>query len=118
MFPVTGNQQNTVTIKMQGSRGRDFTAAYKEAGISRKSATGYTWHHNDDFNPITGTCTMVLVRTEGRHKYESHTGAVKQFQDLMGHKYDTRAAVVESQSQGWLMGRKPSEKKNSYQKTS
>ncbi|WP_368317950.1 phage integrase SAM-like domain-containing protein [Odoribacter splanchnicus] len=75
-------------------------------------------HHNDDFNPITGTCTMVLVRTEGRHKYESHTGAVKQFQDLMGHKYDTRAAVVESQSQGWLMGRKPSEKKNSYQKTS
>ena len=121
LFPVTGNQQNMVTIKMQGSRGRDFTAAYKEAGISRKSATGYTWHHNDDFNPIKGTCTMVLVRTEGRHKYESHTGAVKQFQNFMnkavkGSKYDSREAVIFAQKRGWLTGRKPSTKKTAYQK--
>lgn len=118
LFSVTGNQKNTVTIKMQGSRGRDFTAAYKAAGISRKAAAGYTWHHNDDFNPVTGTCTMQLVKADGRHKHEGHTGAVKQFQDSMGHKYDTRAAVAESQSQGWLTGRKPSEKRKSYQKTS
>ena len=33
LFPVTGNQKNIVEITMQGSRGRDFSAAYKAAGI-------------------------------------------------------------------------------------
>ena len=118
LYPATGNQKNSVTITMQGSRGRDFTEAFKKAGISRKDATEYTWHHNDDFDPSTGTCTMVLVRTNGRHKYESHTGAVKQFQDTFGVKYNTPEAVKESQDQGWLTGRKPSEKKKTYKKTS
>ena len=121
LFPVTGDQKNTVEITMQGSRGRDFTAAYNKADISRKDATGYTWHHNDDFNPETGTCTMVLVRTNGRHKQEGHTGAVKQFQEYMGvsnnsttSKYGSREAVLLSQKRGWLTGRKPSEKKPGY----
>ncbi|WP_072033912.1 RHS repeat-associated core domain-containing protein [Citrobacter europaeus] len=38
LFPVGPGQRHTVTITMQGSRGRDFTAAYKEAGISRSQA--------------------------------------------------------------------------------
>lgn len=121
LYPVTGNQKNSVTITMQGSRGRDFTEAFKKAGISRKDATGYTWHHNDDFDPTTGTCTMVLVRTEGRHKHENHTGAVKQFQNFMniavkGSKYGSKEAVIFAQKKGWLTGRKPSTKKTAYQK--
>ncbi len=64
LFPVTGNQKNIVSIQMQGSRGRDFTEAYKQAGLSKaqvKSIGKYTWHHLDDFDPVTGKGTMQLV---------------------------------------------------------
>ena len=49
LYPVTGSQRNIVEITLQGSRNRDFTEAYKLAGISEADATGYTWHHLDDF---------------------------------------------------------------------
>ena len=45
----------------QGSRGHDFTAAFKKAGIPRADAKGYTWHHVDDFDRKTGKTTMQLV---------------------------------------------------------
>ncbi len=64
LYPVTGGQQNVVSIPMQGSRGRDFTQAYKESGVNQADADGYTWHHVDDFNPDTGSSTMQLVSTD------------------------------------------------------
>ncbi|WP_395589453.1 RHS repeat domain-containing protein, partial [Pseudomonas sp. TR47] len=35
LFPTSGNQKNIVSIQLQGSRGRDFTEAFKEAGLTR-----------------------------------------------------------------------------------
>jgi hypothetical protein len=61
-----------IKIKLTGSRGVDFKLARKEAGL-RRTPKGYTWHHLDDFDPITGECTMQLVKTT-IHDAASHTG--------------------------------------------
>ncbi len=111
LFPVKGNQQHTVKITMQGSRGRDFTAAFKAAGISKADAAGYTWHHVDDFDPCTGETTMQLVKTDGDHK-QNHKGSVHQFEKEYGLKYDTKDSVKTSYKKGWLTGRVPSYLKN------
>jgi hypothetical protein len=104
---VTGGQSNIVEITMQGSRSRDFTAAYKEAGITKKAAAGYTWHHVDDFDPRTGKTTMQLVKTDGIHQSTSHKGSVSQFEKHFKVDYDTTASVARSQRKGWLTGRAP-----------
>ena len=107
LFPTTGGQRAIVEITMQGSRGRDFTAAYKEAGITKAQAKGYTWHHVDDFNPKTGKSTMQLVKTDGIHKTTSHKGSVSQFEKHFKVTYDSEKAVAISQKKGWLTGRAP-----------
>ena len=61
-YPVGPGQYNEVQIKMQGSRGRDFTLANEAAGIKGGVPEGYTWHHVDDFDPKTGRTTMQLVQ--------------------------------------------------------
>ncbi len=58
LYPVTGSQRNIVEITLQGASGRDFTEAYKLAGINEADAGQYTWHHLDDFDPETGKATM------------------------------------------------------------
>gem|GEM_PF-5374075 len=107
LFPVTGQQRNIVQITMQGSRGRDFTAAYKAAGIKSSQAKGYTWHHLDDFNPKTGTTTMQLVKTQGTHKAIPHSGSVSQFEKLFRVEYGTQDAIKRAFNRGWVTGRKP-----------
>ena len=107
LFPVSGVQRNIVEITMQGSRGRDFTAAYKEAGISKTQAKGYTWHHVDDFNPKTGKTTMQLVKTNGIHGKTSHKGSVNQFEKKFGVTYDDPRAIKIASKKGWLTGRAP-----------
>ena len=104
LFPVKGNQQHTVKITMQGSRGRDFTAAFKAAGISKADAAGYTWHHVDDFDPCTGETTMQLVKTDGAHK-QNHKGSVHQFEKKSGHVYGSREAILFSYLNGWTTTR-------------
>jgi hypothetical protein len=61
LFPSEGA---IVKIKMQGSRGRDFTEAFKKSGIDRKLADDYTWHHVADFDPTPGETTMQLIKTD------------------------------------------------------
>lgn len=63
LFPITGSQKNIVKIKLQGDRGADCTQAFKEAGIKKVDADGYTWHHVHDLNG-SGETTMQLVKTE------------------------------------------------------
>ena len=111
LFPVTGNQKNIVSIQMQGSRGRDFTEAYKQAGLSKaqvKSIGKYTWHHLDDFDPVTGKGTMQLVTQAAHEASLPHTGSVAQFEKHFGlpsGSYGTPEAVAISQDKGWLKGR-------------
>lgn len=49
-------------IKMSGDRDEDKRIANKIANLD-KTPPGYTWHHLDDFDPVTGECTMQLVET-------------------------------------------------------
>ena len=114
LFPVSGNQKNIVTIEMQGSRGRDFTEAYKQAGLREadvKAQGKYTWHHLDDFDPRTGKSTMQLVTRSAHEASLPHTGSVAQFEKHFGlpsGSYGGKDAVGISQSKGWLKGRAPS----------
>jgi len=107
LFPTTGGQSNIVEIQLQGTRSRDFTQAYKEAGIKASDADGYTWHHVHDFNSDTGTSTMQLVKTEVHEATIPHKGSAGQFADHFKVKYDSPEAVKKAQEKGWLKGRKP-----------
>jgi len=110
LFPVKGNQLNIVEITMQGARGRDFTEAFKLAGISKADATGYTWHHLNDFDPVSGKTTMQLVTTSAHEATFPHAGSVSQFEkhfNLPSQSYGSADAVAISHSKGWLKGRIP-----------
>ena len=109
-FPTTGSQRNIVTIKMQGRRTRDFTQAFKEAGIPKSAATGYTWHHVDDFNPKTGTTTMQLVKTSAHEASFPHGGSVTQFEKHFKVNYDKGEAVLAASKKGWLANKIPKNK--------
>jgi len=99
-YQVTGNQLNEVTIKMQGSRARDFAAANRLANIQGGTPRNYTWHHVN-FDPNTGNAKMQLVSTDA-HKSVRHRGSVADFQDHFGVKYGTPEAVKKAQ-ETWLV---------------
>ncbi|QYX50268.1 HNH endonuclease [Pseudomonas tussilaginis] len=111
LFPISGNQKNIVTIQLQGSRGRDFTEAFKQAGLTKaqvKRVGKYTWHHLDDFDPMTGKGTMQLITQSAHEASLPHTGSVAQFEKHFGLSsgaYGTSEAVAISQDKDWLKGR-------------
>lgn len=76
---------------MTGSRGKDFTRAFDQAKIPRRMRKtikkDYVWHHVDDFNPKTGTCTMQLIRKDAHIATYPHTGACAQYSKHHGVKY-------------------------------
>jgi hypothetical protein len=96
-YPVTGNQKSIVKIKMAGTRNStatiqgDFELANIKAGFNGKTAPKfidangneipYVWHHLDDFDPVTGECTMQLVRSDAHTgvKGMTHSGSVSQY---------------------------------------
>jgi hypothetical protein len=47
-----------------------------------------TWHHLDDFNPITGECTMQLVESSVHQglgvQGMAHSGSVAQWKSYYG----------------------------------
>jgi RHS repeat-associated protein len=101
LYPAGPGQENIVKIKMQGSRGRDFTEANKRAKLDG-TPSGYTWHHVDDFNPRTGTCTMQLVTTEAHEATFPHRGSVSQFEKKFGVKYSNKGGAVDvAREKGW-----------------
>ena len=111
LLPTNPGERNIVKIKLQGSRSRDFTQAYKEAGISGSRRADvdakYTWHHLDDFDPVTGESSMQLVETRAHQKNTPHRGSADQFAKHFGVKYDSNDAIRQAQSRGWLAGRAP-----------
>jgi A nuclease of the HNH/ENDO VII superfamily with conserved WHH len=79
-----------VRIEMQGTRGKDFTEAFKQLGIKDSDALKYTWHHMDDFEYINGKayCTMQLVESAAHGGIDgmAHSGAVAQWKAFFGTK--------------------------------
>jgi RHS repeat-associated protein len=96
-----GIGKNTVTIILTGDRSSDFTRAFKESGISKTDAVGYTWHHVADFNPATGESTMQLIKTSTHEANLPHKGSAGQFADYFGVQYDTYEAKLKAYEQGW-----------------
>ena len=110
LYPITGSQRNIVTIKIQGSRSRDFTQAYKEAGIPKSAKHLYTWHHVDDFDPKTGNTTMQLVRKPAHQATYPHGGSVAQYEKHFKVKYDSSESVLAASKKGWLANKIPNSK--------
>lgn len=99
-YPVARGQYNEVVIKMQGSRGRDFTLANRAAGIKGGTPNGYTWHHVD-YDPRTGRATMQLVTTKAHEASFPHRGSVADFEKHFGVKYGSPAARAIVEKKGW-----------------
>ncbi|PVV50992.1 MULTISPECIES: HNH endonuclease [unclassified Chryseobacterium] len=89
LYQTTGKQKNIVKIKLTGVDGSDFKLANKLAGLKKKP-TGYTWHHLDDYDPITGTCTVQLVDSEIHVASLPHYGGVKVLEEFLNFKYLSR----------------------------
>lgn len=91
LFKTNIGEKNIVPIKMTGSRGKDFTQAFDNANIPksmRKSIKeNFTWHHVDDFNPLTGESTMQLVRKDAHVATYPHVGSVSQYEKFYGVNY-------------------------------
>lgn len=78
LYPVKEGERNIVKIKLTGSDYYDKKLAEELSGISRNDIKGkYTWHHLDDYDPITNTCTMQLVNTNVHRACSSHIGSVE-----------------------------------------
>ncbi|MDP2571923.1 RHS repeat-associated core domain-containing protein [Vibrio penaeicida] len=100
LYPVSNGQKNIVKIKMEGSRGLDFKAANEAAGFKsqagnftqRSHPSNYTWHHLDDYDPVTNTTTMQLVETSAHEATFPHSGSVSQFEGHHGVKYGSSEA--------------------------
>jgi RHS repeat-associated protein len=87
LYPAGEGQKAIVTIEYTGSRRGDYKAANIAAGLEdwkSKPPTGYTWHHLDDYDPVTNTGTMQLVQ-EGAHVANyPHNGGVDQYRQAHG----------------------------------
>ncbi|MCX7746061.1 MAG: HNH endonuclease [Clostridia bacterium] len=90
LYPVGEGQKNIVVIVMTGSRDGDFKAANLEAGFPDAGAkspdSDYTWHHVDDYDPVTGKCTLQLVKRKAHEATKPHKGSCGQYDDHHGEK--------------------------------
>ena len=62
----------------------DFNRSNLIAGLTgNKAPKDYVWHHMDDFDPITGECTMQLIRGNvyTRIPGMAHSGSVAQWKN-------------------------------------
>jgi RHS repeat-associated protein len=91
-----------VTIKMQGSRGKDFAEANRIAKLfgcrgkptqkSHKDVYGdVTWHHKS-YNRKTNTAVMQLVTRLDHEAKFPHAGAVSDFEKTHGVEYESEEA--------------------------
>lgn len=53
----------------------------------KEKTDSYTWHHLDDYNVETNTCTVELVRSDVHMASNPHGGACIQFNEIFGEKY-------------------------------
>jgi hypothetical protein len=86
LYPARPGQRSIVEVEYTGSYPLDFAAANKAAGFSR-TPKGYTWHHLDNYNPITNRGTFQLVETPVHQANQPHTGGVSQYEAATGRKY-------------------------------
>jgi hypothetical protein len=89
LYPAGEGQKNIVTIEYTGSRRKDFGAANEASGLgtTQKPPADYTWHHLDDYDPVTNCGTMQCVSREAHEATYPHNGGVSQYEQATGKKY-------------------------------
>ncbi|WP_430613024.1 HNH endonuclease [Flavobacterium sp. JP2137] len=70
---------------MTGRRSLDDKLANKLGGFNQQP-DNYTWHHLDDYDPMTNTCTVQLVETEIHRQCTPHYGAVEIVRQYFSNK--------------------------------
>ncbi len=90
LYQAAAGEFAIVKITYTGSRGADFTAAWKESRISGAQRAllkkDYTWHHVGDYNAGTNSGSLQLVKSDGTHKTTGHCGGGWQYQQATGKK--------------------------------
>ena len=75
------NVQAIIKIKIDGSK-KDFTSAYKSLkkiiNIDNEDFSNYTWHHMDDYDPLTKECSLQLVERKWHEATYPHFGGAGQ----------------------------------------
>ena len=68
-----------------GGRAGNIIAGFGETDLPPTlNGVNYTWHHLDDFDPVTGECTMQLVRRDIHNASKPHTASPKQYSNYIG----------------------------------
>ncbi|WP_262151762.1 HNH endonuclease [Chryseobacterium foetidum] len=86
LYPVKPGQKNTLPIQYSGDYKTDFEAASLAALGQKSTPKGYVWHHLDDYDPVTNTGTMQLVKQQA-HNGISHVGGCSQYKAATGNSY-------------------------------
>ncbi|WP_424407501.1 RHS repeat-associated core domain-containing protein [Pasteurella sp. PK-2025] len=73
-------------IEYTGNYHKDFELANMAALGQKSTPKGYTWHHLDDYDPVTNSGTIQLVKTEA-HTGIPHRGGVAQYKEATGNSY-------------------------------
>jgi len=112
LYPAHAPGQSAeVLIRIQGSRGRDYTQAFRAAGIrpgdiplGPDGRVEFVWHHVADMD-ADGQFTMQLVRRSA-HEAVGHGGAVREFESMFAHthpgmEYGSEEALELAAQMGW-----------------
>lgn len=85
-----------VKIKLTGNDDQDFKMAFKNSGLTKEQiraiedSKSWTWHHLDDYDPVTGECTMQLVDMLVHKKSCTHIGGAGMYKAYNGIGYPNR----------------------------
>ncbi|MCO7184131.1 HNH endonuclease [Tenacibaculum sp. XPcli2-G] len=94
LYGKKNGKPGVVKIKLTGNDLIDFKMAFKKAGISDDLAKNlkedYVWHHLDDFNPVTGECSMQLINRKVHEFSCPHIGGGGLYKAFMGIGYPNR----------------------------
>lgn len=94
LYGKKNGKPGVVKIKLTGNDLIDFKMAFKKAGISDDLAKNlkedYVWHHLDDFDPVTGECSMQLVNRKVHEFSCPHIGGGGLYKAFMGIGYPNR----------------------------
>jgi hypothetical protein len=86
LYPAGEGQKSVVDLALSGNRRSDFAAANKAAGFAQ-TPKDYTWHHVDNFNPVTKMASLELVERGAHVATYPHSGSVAQYEQLFGVPY-------------------------------
>lgn len=84
---VIDGEEIYIKIEMTGNREADFSKADEAFGFTQRP-DGYTWHHVDDYDVSTNTCTLELVQSDVHRKSNPHSGACAQYDEIFGPTYN------------------------------